>query len=61
MFSKKIKITVLILKVKNKKIKRLISEIIQKKDNSYKVIETFSNNYKYSLDKKLLNLKSINQ
>ena len=53
MFSKKIKITCFDFKSKkNKKIKRLISEIIQKKDTSFKVIETFSNNYKYSFDKK---------
>ena len=51
MFSKKIKITCFNLKKKNnKKIKKLFfSEILQKKNPSYKVIDTFSNNYQYSL------------
>ena len=50
MFSKKIKITCFNLKKKNnQKIKRLFSEILQKKNPSYKVIDTFSNNYQYSL------------
>ena len=53
MFSKKIKITSFDLKKKNnKKIKRLFSEILQKKKLNYKVIDTFSNNYQYSYNKK---------
>ena len=53
MFSKKIKIKSLDLKKKNnKKIKRLFSEILQKKKLNYKVIDTFSNNYQYSYNKK---------
>ncbi len=53
MFSKKIKITCFDLKKKNnKKIKRLFSEILQKKKLNYKVIDTFSNNYQYSYNKK---------
>ena len=53
MFSKKIKISCFDLKKRNtKKIKRLFSEILQKKDPSYKVIDTFSNNYQYSYNKK---------
>ena len=53
MFSKKIKITCFNSKKNNnKKIKRLFSEILQKKDPSYKVIDTFSNRYRYSFDKK---------
>ena len=53
MFSKKIKITCFNLKKKNnKKIKRLFSEILQKKNSTYKVIDTFSNNYQYSYNKK---------
>ena len=53
MFSKKIKISCFDLKKRNsKKIKRLFSEILQKKDPSYKVIDTFSNNYQYSFNKK---------
>ncbi len=53
MFSKKIKITSFDLKKKNnKRIKRLFSEILQKKDHSYKVIDTFSKNYQYSFSKK---------
>ena len=53
MFSKKIKITCFNLKKKNdKRIKRLFSEILQKKKSSYKIIDTFSNNYQYSFDKK---------
>ena len=53
MFSKKIKISCFDLKKRNsKKIKRLFSEILQKKDSSYKVIDTFSNNYQYSYNKK---------
>ena len=53
MFSKKIKITCFDShKKNNKKIERLFSEILQKKKLSYKVIDTFSNNYQYSYDKK---------
>ena len=53
MFSKKIKITCFNLKKKNnKKIKKIFSEILQKKNTSYKVIDTFSNNYQYSFNKK---------
>ena len=53
MFSKKIKITYFDLRKKdNKKIKKLFSEILQKKNISHKVIDTFSNNYKYSYNKK---------
>ena len=53
MFSKKLKISCFDLKKRNnKKLKRLFSEILQKKDPSYKVIDTFSNNYQYSFNKK---------
>ena len=53
MFSKKIKITCFNLKKKNnKKIKNIFSEILKKKNTSYKVIDTFSNNYQYSFNKK---------
>ena len=53
MFSKKIKINCFDLKKRNnKKTNRLFSEILQKKDPVYKVIDTFSNRYKYSYDKK---------
>ena len=53
MFSKKIKITCFDTKKNNnKKIKRLFSEILQKKDPNCKVIDTFSNNYQYSYNKK---------
>ena len=53
MFSKKIKITCFNLKKKNnKKIKNIFSEILQKKNISYKVIDTFSNNYQYSFNNK---------
>ena len=56
MFSKKIKITCFDLKKKNyNKVKRLFSEILQKKDPNCKVIETFSKNYKYSYNKKEIN------
>ena len=63
MFSKKVKITCFDSKKKNnKKIKRLFSEILQKKKLSFKVIDTFSKNYEYSYDKKkYLNLKNIKQ
>ena len=65
MFSKKIKINCFDLKKRNnKKIKRLFLEILQKKDPSFKVIDTFSKKYQYSYDKKkitrLLKYKSIN-
>ena len=53
MFSKKIKIGRFDLKKRNNiKIKRLFSEILQKKNPAYKVIDTFSNKYQYSYDKK---------
>ena len=52
MFSKKIKITCFDVKKKNNKIKRLFSEILQKKDSAFKVIDTFSNKYQFSYDKK---------
>ena len=56
MFSKKIKITCFSLKKRNnKKVKKLFSEILQKKDSKYKIIDTFSNNYQYSYSKKKLN------
>ena len=63
MSSKKIKITCFDSQKKNnKKIERLFSEILQKKKLSYKVIDTFSNNYQYSYDKKkFLNSKNIKQ
>ena len=53
MFSKKIKISCFNLKKKNNKnIKNLFSEILQKKESSYRVIHTFSNKYQYSYNKK---------
>ena len=53
MFSKKIKITSFDLKKKNnKKIKRLFSEILQRKNPNYKIVDTFSKNYQYSFNKK---------
>ena len=53
MFSKKIKISCFNLKKKNNKnIKNLFSEILQKKEHSYRVINTFSNKYQYSYNKK---------
>ena len=53
MFSKKIKITCFNLRKKNsQKIKKLFAEILEKKNSSYKVIETFSKNYQYSYSKK---------
>ena len=55
MFSKKIKITSFDTKKNsNKKLKRLFSEILQKKDPLCKVIDTFSNNYQYSYNKKII-------
>ena len=56
MFSKKIKISCFDLKIRNnKKLKRLFSEILQKKNPAYKVIDTFSNKYQFSYDKKKIN------
>ena len=53
MFSKKIKITCFNLKKKNnQKIKKIFSEILQKKRSKYRVINTFSNDYQYSFNKK---------
>ncbi len=53
MFSEKIKITCFNLrKKKNKKIKKFFFEILQKKNINDKVIDTFSNKYKYSYNKK---------
>ena len=53
MFSKKINITCFNLKKRNnQKIKKLFFEILQKKNSSYRVIDTFSNNYQYSYNKK---------
>ncbi len=53
MFSKKIKITCFdFKKKKNKKIKKLFFEILQKKDPNCKVIDTFSNKYQFSYSKK---------
>ena len=53
MFSKKITITSFDLKKKNnKKIKRLFSEILQRKNPDYKIIDTLSKNYQYSFNKK---------
>ena len=56
MFSKKLKISCFDLKRRNnKKLKRLFYEILRKKDPAYKVIDTFSNKYQYSYDKKKIN------
>ena len=53
MFSKKIQITCFNLKKKNhRKIKNIFSHIIRKNDPSYRIIDTFSNNYQYSFNKK---------
>ena len=52
MFSKKIKISSFDVKKKNKKIKKLFDEILRKKNSAYKVIDTFSNKYQYTYDKK---------
>ena len=53
MFSKKINITSFNLKKKNdNKIKKIFFKILQKKDKNYKIIDTFSNNYQYSYNKK---------
>ena len=63
MFSKKIKISCFNQNKKdNKNIKKLFSEILQKRKLGYRVIDTFSNKYQYSYDKKKsLNLENINQ
>ena len=53
MFSKKIKISCFNQKKKNNKnIKKLFFEILQKKEHNYRIIETFSNKYQYSFNKK---------
>ena len=53
MFSKKINITSFYKKKKNdNKIKKILFKILQKKDQNYKIIDTFSNNYQYSYNKK---------
>ena len=52
MFSKKINITCFDLKKNNNKIKKLFFKILEKKNLSCKVINTFSNNYQYSFNKK---------
>ncbi len=53
MFSKKIKISCFNLKKKkDKKIKNIFYKILQKNDPDYKVIDTFSNNYNYSFNRK---------
>ena len=55
MFSKKIKISCFNLKKKNnKKIKKIFNEILLKKNSSFKVINSFSNDYRYSYNKKNL-------
>ncbi len=54
MFSKKIKITCFDLKKDNNKIKKLFLEILKNKDSSYKIINTFSNNYQNSFNKKII-------
>ena len=52
MFSKKIKITCFGTKKKNNKIKKFFYEILKKKNPDYRIIDTFSNNYQYSYNKK---------
>ena len=53
MFSKKIKITCFDFKKKfNNKLKRILFDILQKKNLNYRIIDTFSNNYQYSYNKK---------
>ncbi len=53
MFSKKIKITCFDFKKKfNNKLKRILLDILQKKNPNYRIIDTFSNNYQYSYNKK---------
>ena len=65
MFSKKIIISCFDSKKKiNNEISKLLSEILQKKEHNYRVIDTFSNNYQYSYNKKKISKfkknKSIN-
>ncbi len=53
MFSKKIKISCFnFKKKKDKKIKNIFYKILQKNDPSYRVIDTFSNEYNYSFNTK---------
>ena len=53
MFSKKVKISCFNQKKKNNKnIKKLFFEILQKRKKDYKVIDTFSNKYRYSYNQK---------
>ena len=53
MFSKKIRITCFNFKKRSSKnLKKLFSEILQKKEFGCKVIDTFSKNYQYSFSKK---------
>ncbi len=53
MFSKKIKISCFNFKKKeNKKIKKILNEILQKRELGYRVIDTFSKKYQYSFNKK---------
>ena len=53
MFSKKIKISCFNQNKKdNKNIKKLFSEILQKRKLGYRVIDTFSNKYQYSYNQK---------
>jgi Glucose-6-phosphate isomerase len=53
MFSKKIRITCFNFKKRSSKnLKKLFSEILQKKEFGCKVIDTFSNKYEYSFNKK---------
>ncbi len=55
MFSKKIKISCFNLKKKNNKnIKKIFNEILLKKNSSFKVINSFSNDYRYSYNRKNL-------
>ena len=55
MFSKKVKISCFNQKKKgNKNIKKLFSKIIQKRKQSYRVIDTFSNKYRYSYNQKII-------
>ena len=63
MFSKKVKISCFNQKKKNNKnIKKLFFEILQKRKKDYKVIDTFSNKYRYSYNqKKSLNIRNIKQ
>ena len=55
MFSKKVKISCFNQKKKgNKNIKKLFSKIIQKRKQSYRVIDTFSNKYRHSYNQKII-------